>query len=197
MSLGRGRKRITRLAFLILVYAWARSAAVAAPSFVPRQSPEFKISEPSGKSTLLSSLKGKVVVMEFFFIQSGHCMRVASMLNKLNQEMGTRGFQALGVVFDPPNAPDSHGQLVGPLVDYLKLTYPVGYSSKADVDSYLNRAPKETLNIPQIMVIDRSGMIRAASGAAGGDLRLEDENSLRSLIDSLLKERSGATSAKK
>lgn len=98
---------------------------------------------------------------------------------------------------DPPNAPDSHGQLVGPLVNYLKLTYPVGYSSKADVDSYLNRAPKEILNIPQIIVIDRTGMIRAASGAAGGDPRLEDENSLRSLIDSLLKERSGATSAKK
>ncbi|HTS57090.1 MAG TPA: hypothetical protein VMH03_06055 [Terriglobales bacterium] len=58
-------------------------------------------------------------------------------------------------------------------------------------------APKEILNIPQIIVIDRTGMIRAASGAAGGDPRLEDENSLRSLIDSLLKERSGATSAKK
>ena len=86
---------------------------------------------------------------------------------------------------------------MGPLVNYLKLTYPVGYSSKADVDSYLNRAPKEILNIPQIIVIDRTGMIRAASGAAGGDPRLEDENSLRSLIDSLLKERSGATSAKK
>jgi hypothetical protein len=188
---------MAKLALVLLVYALTRSAAVAAPSFVPRQSPEFKISEPSGKSTLLSSLKGKVVVMEFFFVQSGHCMRIASMLNKLNMEMGARGFQALGVVFDLPNAPDSHGQLVGPLVNYLKLTYPVGYSSKADVDSYLNRAPKEILNIPQIIVIDRTGMIRAASGAAGGDPRLEDENSLRSLIDSLLKERSGATSAKK
>ena len=188
---------MAKLALLLLVYALARSAAVAAPSFVPRQSPEFKISEPSGKSTLLSSLKGKVVVMEFLFVQSGHCMRIASMLNKLNLEMGARGFQAVGVVFDPPNAPDSHGQLVAPLVNYLKLSYPVGYSSKADVDSYLNRAPKEILNIPQIIVIDRTGMIRAASGAAGGDPRLEDENSLRSLIDSLLKEHSGATSAKK
>ena len=32
-------------------------------------------------------------------------------------------------------------------------------------------------------------MIRAASGVSGGDPRLADENSLRSLIDSLLKER--------
>jgi len=57
-------------------------------------------------------------------------MRIASMLNKLNMEMGARGFQALGVVFDPPNAPESHGQLVRAPVNYLKLTYPVGYSSK-------------------------------------------------------------------
>jgi hypothetical protein len=32
-------------------------------------------------------------------------------------------------------------------------------------------------------------MIRATSGAAGGDPTLEDENSLRKLIDGLLKKR--------
>jgi hypothetical protein len=74
------------------------------------------------------------------------------------------------------------------MVDYFKLTYPVGYSAKSDVDSYLGRTGKEILNIPQIVVIDRTGTIRATSGGAGGDPQLEDENSLRSLIDSLLKE---------
>jgi peroxiredoxin len=187
----------SKLAFLILACALAQTPLGAAPAFVPRKSPEFQISEPSGKTTLLSSLKGKVVVMEFLFLQSDHCTRVAKMLNKLNTEMGARGFQALGVVFDPPNVPDSHGTLVGPAVDFFKLTYPVGYSSKADVDNYLGRKPQEIMNIPQIIVIDRAGMIRAASGGAGGDPQLEDENSLRSLIDSLLHERSGATTAKK
>jgi hypothetical protein len=38
------------------------------------------------------------------------------------------------------------------------------------------------------VVIDRAGMIRATSGGAGGDPKLEDEGSLRNLIDSLLKE---------
>ena len=70
-----------------------------------------------------------------------------------------------------------------------KLTYPVGYSSKADVDRYLERKQQQILNIPQIIVIDRTGMIRAASGAAGGDPRLEDENSLRTLVEGLLRER--------
>jgi cytochrome oxidase Cu insertion factor (SCO1/SenC/PrrC family) len=118
MSSRRGSKRMARLASLILVCVLAASAVVAAPSSPPRKSPEFTLVEPSGKSMLLSSLRGKIVVMEFFFLQSDHCMRVAKMLNKLNTEMGARGFQALGIVFDPPNAPDSHGQLVGPAVDF-------------------------------------------------------------------------------
>jgi len=196
MSLHRYQTILHKLIVLV-VLALASSALAAGPSFVPRRSPEFIISEPSGKTTLLSTLKGRVVVVEFFFIQSDHCTRVARMLNKLNAEMGVRGLQAVGVVFDPPNAPDSRGRLVGPAVDYFKLTYPVGYSSKAEVDNYLSRKQQEILNIPQIVVIDRAGMIRAASGAAGGNPGLEDETSLRSLLDGLLNEGVTVSTAKK
>jgi hypothetical protein len=52
---------------------------------------------------------------------------------------------------------------------------------------YLGRKGNEILNIPQVVVIDRAGMIRATSGGKGGDPALEDENSLRNLIDGLLK----------
>jgi peroxiredoxin len=196
MSLHRYQTILHKLIVLV-VLALASSALAAGPSFVPRRSPEFIISEPSGKTTLLSTLKGRVVVVEFFFLQSDHCTRVARMLNKLNAEMGVRGLQAVGVVFDPPNAPDSRGRLVGPAVDYFKLTYPVGYSSKVEVDNYLSRKQQEILNIPQIVVIDRAGMIRAASGAAGGDPGLEDETSLRSLLDGLLNEGVTVSTAKK
>src|SRR5215475_14694047 len=127
---------------LVLTLTLAIFAMAATPSYVPRRSPEFKVSQPSGNSVLLSTLRGKVVVMEFLFLQSNHCTRVATMLNRLNVELGPRGFQALGVVFDPPNAPDSHGQLVAPAVTFFKLTYPVGYSSKADIDTYLGRKPR-------------------------------------------------------
>lgn len=176
--------------FMTTVVAATLTATVlfAGPGSLPRKSPDFTISEPSGKDIPLSAFKGKVVVMEFFFLQSNHCTRVAKMLNELSKEMGPRGFQAVGIVFDPPNAPASHGLLVAPAVDFFKLTYPVGYSSKAAVDTYLSRRPREVLNIPQLVVIDRVGMIRAMSGPAGGDPRLEDEGSLRTMIDALLKE---------
>jgi hypothetical protein len=44
------------------------------------------------------------------------------------------------------------------------------------------------------VIIDRKGLIRAVSGGAGGDPRLEDEASLRALIERLLSERTEAVS---
>lgn len=174
----------------ILLFVLSVSTLGAPSAPVLRKSPEFVISnpsDPSGKVTLLSKLKGKVVVLDFWFIQSDHCLRVAKMLNKLNSELASRGFQALGVVFDPPNTRESEGQLIQPTVNFLKLGYPVGYASKTAIDTYLGRSGNQILSIPQIVVIDRAGMIRAASGARV-DPTLEDENSLRTLLDSLLKE---------
>lgn len=173
---------------LLMLIVLGGSLFAPASSPLPRKSPDFIIAEPSGRTTSLQSLKGKVVVLEFFFVQSSHCTRIAQMLNRLNTEMKPRGFQALGVVFDPPNSSASYGRLIGPVVDYFKINYPVGFSSKAGIDNFLGRLPKEVLNIPQIVVIDRAGMIRAASGVPGSDTSLEDENGLHNLVDKLLKE---------
>jgi len=128
------------------------------------------------------------VVLEFLFIQSQNCIRVAKMLNSLNNELGPRGFQAVGIVFDPPNVRASGEVLFPDLVDYLKLNYPVGFAAKTDVDTYLGRTGTEVLNIPQVVVIDRAGTIRAQSGGRPGDPRLENVDSLRTLLDNLLKE---------
>ena len=175
------KRILASLVLLILV-------AAASAAKLPRQSPDFALSPPGGDTLLLSSLKGKVVVIEFLFIKSEHCLRVAQMVNGLQHELGPRGFQPVGVVFDPPNAVAGGGQGITAMVSYFKLSYPVAYASKDSVDSYLDRARTEVLNIPQIVVIDRKGTIRAASGGSGGDPRLEDEGALRTLLEGLLKE---------
>jgi peroxiredoxin len=163
-------------------------AAAAAAAQLPRPSPEFALTPPGGNTLLLSSLKGKVVVMEFLFIRSEHCLRVARMLNNLEHELAPLGFQSVGVAFDPPNNASAGAQSVTAMVSYFKLSYPVAYASKDSVDSFLDRARTEVLTIPQIVVIDRKGTIRAASGGRGADPRLEDEGALRTLIESLLVE---------
>lgn len=178
-------KKILAVATIAILTA---SALVWSSAPLPRPSPELSISVPGGSTTQLSSLRGQVVVLEFLFVKSAHCLRVARLLNQLHGEAQLRGFQPVGIAFDPPNNVSSNGELIAPMVDYFKLTYPIGYTTKATVDSYLGRNINETLNIPQIVVIDRAGMIRAVSGGRGGDPALEDADTLRALISRLLAE---------
>jgi peroxiredoxin len=174
-------KRLTSIAMLLLLTI----ATMAMPqASVTRRSPELAIVEPGGKTTMISSLAGKVVVVEFLFLGSQHCMRVASTLNKLQSEFESRGFQAIGIAFGP-EADAGNSYLAA---QSLKLTYPLGYATTDSVDNYLARSKDDVLNIPQIVVIDRTGMIRAQSGLRPGNPQLENENSLRALLQDLLKE---------
>jgi peroxiredoxin len=172
-------------ALTLLALVMAASAAPSAP--VPRRSPDFTINEPSGKQVQLSSFKGKVVMVEFLFLRSPKCLDVVQTMNKLNADLGSRGFQPVAIAFPAPQS-DANQALVGALADGLKLTYPVGYTTKEDVDRFLSRSGQDTLRIPQVVIIDRAGMIRAQTGGRNGDLRLEGEAYLRTVIEGLLKE---------
>ena len=176
-----GRQACAFLIFMLL------GSELAVPASLPRASPEFSINPPVGKSTLLSSLKGKVVVMEFLFVKSPHCQKVARTLNDLQAQLGSRGFQSIAIAFDAPNAATTGGEMLGPMIDYLGLTYPVGYATRNEVDSYLGRSGSEMLSIPQLVVIDRTGTIRAATGTLSNP-SLEDANSLRTFVAALLNE---------
>jgi peroxiredoxin len=184
---------IRRFASLTIASVLVVSTLGITSTTVPRKSPDFTINQPSGKSTLLSSYKGKVIMMEFFFVRSAKCLELAKTMNKLNQEFGARGFQPVAVAFPAPQS-DANAPVVGQVADYFKLSYPVGYTNKDNVDQYLGREEREVLRIPQVVIIDRKGVIRAQTGL--GDPKLEDENSLRALLDGLLKEDT-TTSAKR
>ncbi len=183
--------RMGNLTPLALFLALGVSALVATAP-VPRKSPEFTIVEPSGKQTLLSSFKGKVVVIEFLLTNCPRCRRVAQTITKLHRELGPRGFQPIGIAFDN----NISGAAVAEFVRSFKVSYPVGYTSSEKVDSYLGRSAAERLRVPQIVVIDRAGVIRAQSRPQG-ESNLENENYLRNLIDSLLKESAPAGNPKK
>ena len=166
------------------------AAAVTAMAPVPRKAPEFTIIEASGKQTLLSSYKGKVIVLEFISTSCPHCQRNSVMLTKLQKELGPKGFQPLGVAF---NSADN-AATVGAFVKQFEVTFPVGYASPDTVLSYLGYSIMDRYVYPEIVVIDRKGIIRAQSPPQG-DPALQDENNLRMMIDGMLKE-SATTSAK-
>jgi peroxiredoxin len=150
---------------------------------VPRKSPELVISVTSGKPMRLSSLTGKVVVLEFLVTNCPHCFRVAQTISKLQWEMRSRGLKSIGIAFDK----GVDAQTVKTFTGKLAITYPVGYVSSDKVDAYLGRTGDERFRVPQIVVIDRKGIIRAQSQPTG-EKNLEEENYLRNMLDTLLKE---------
>jgi peroxiredoxin len=172
-------KRLGSLSTLIALTV----SVLLATEPVPRKSLEFTIVEPSGKQTPLSSFQGKVVVIEFLLINCPHCMRVAQTITKLHKELGPRGFQPVGIAFDPGISEKK----VADFARRIGTTFPIGYTSSVAVDGYLGRKAAERFMVPQIVVIDRKGMIRAQSRPAR-ELNLENENFLRDLLDGLLKE---------
>jgi peroxiredoxin len=168
------------------------ASALLAQVQLPRKSPEFVITKPSGEQIFLSSFRGKVVVMEFMFIGSPKCIRLAQMLDALQRDLGSRGYQSVAIAFGP----HVDQALVGHVAEHMALTYPLGFASASnDVDAFLGREGSEKLKIPQMVVIDRKGFIRAATGS-GGDTRMEDEAALRALVNSLLDETAPSSAAK-
>ena len=57
-------------------------AQAAAP--VPRPAKEFTVATPQGQQILLSSLKGKVVVVQFLFTWCPHCQAFSKVLTQFN-----------------------------------------------------------------------------------------------------------------
>ena len=174
------RQVSARLRLLVLALL---SMCLLAPAPVPRQSLELPFVTPSGAERRVSSLKGQVVLIEFLLTNCPHCARITPALNALGKELGPRGFQPLGIALDRGIG----GPAVTNFVRSFNVTYPVGITSAEQVDRFLGRGRTERLQVPQIVVIDRRGVIRAQSGA-NGDPNLEREGYLRDLITRLLNE---------
>jgi peroxiredoxin len=156
---------------------------------MPRKAPELTIVEPSGKQTLLSSYKGKVVLLAFIFTTCPHCQAETGVMNKLQAELGPKGFQPVAVAFN-----DNAGMLVSGFVQNFHPTFPVGYAARMTVTDYLqldDKDPTKPWNVPQMVLIDRKGMIVAQSGPKGSE-ELQEENSLRKKIGDLLAAPAGA-----
>ncbi len=161
---------------------------------VPRKSPEFTVTDPSGKQVLLSSLRGKIVVMPFMFTTCPHCQREAQMLTTLQKEFAGRGVVMLGTVFNDANA-----AMAAQFVKEFNVGFPVGFATRDQVVSYLGLSVLDRWVVPQVAIIDKKGNIVAQS-AATGTPELQDEAYLRNFLDKLVKESatssSGAPAAK-
>jgi peroxiredoxin len=175
---------MNKLAKILVAGAIALLPVVGAE--VPRRAPEFAIQlpQPSGQ-LLLSQYKGKVVCLEFLYTTCPHCQTASQLMSRLQTEYGPKGFQALGVAFN-----DMSQMLVRDFVRDFKVNYPVGFSTREPVHGFLQNDPKHSLHVPQMVFIDRKGVIRHQS-LPQADNETSTEPFMRKMIEALLKEPAG------
>ncbi len=168
----------------ICAFVLLAATALAAPP-VPRKSPEFTIVEPGGKQSLLSSYRGKVVLLGFFATWCQHCQHTAQAFGNLQQAFGAEGLQAVGIAINPEA---SNEAVVREFKTKYAQNFPIGRSAADNALSFLGLSVMERWVYPQVVLIDRKGMIREQSDAKG-TAELQDFVGLRPKIEALLKER--------
>lgn len=176
----------------------AISGSVLNAASVPRKAPEFVIEMPGGKQTLLSSYRGKTVVLAFMFTTCAHCQKAAPQLANLQNEYGSKGVQFLGATFDK----DAKTQ-VEQFVRILGVNFPCGWSTEKNILTFLGLPPNTPVFVPIIIEIDKTGTIRtihqitdAAKKDPAEEAFFNDVGAgVKADLDKMLK--SGTTSAKK
>jgi peroxiredoxin len=171
--------------FASITLAAALSVSAFASSAVTGQrAPELTITEPSGAQTLLSSYRGKAVIVAFIKTTCPHCQQFCLMLSRLQKEYGPQGLQVLGVASFDTNSP----QDVRNFVKQLNLNFPVGCSFGAQsFYSYFGYSETDRVLVPQAIAVGRNGVLRQRSPVGGAE-EFQDETKLRALIQNLLKE---------
>jgi peroxiredoxin len=152
---------------------------------VPRPAKDFTVTQTAGQKITLSEHRGKVVLMQFLYTTCVHCQATARTFSKLEAELGPQGLQVVGIAFNE-DALTGPGAVEG-FVTANHVSFPVGTASRESVMGYLGLSVMERFVVPQIVVVDRKGNIRAQSEPLGTE-QLQDEAYMRKFLQGLLQE---------
>lgn len=137
--------------------------------------PDFEMSLPSGKTIKLSSLKGKVVMLQFTASWCGVCRKEMPHIEKdiWQKHKNNPNFALFGIDREEP------AETVLKFAKATGVTYPIGLDPKADIfATYAEREAGITRNV----IIDKDGKIVMLTRL----FKMEEFNKMVSLIDSLL-----------
>ena len=158
---------VSLLAILAINTAIRNSGAPAARpgSTSERQdAPELSLPiEPGKPAVLLSSLKGKVVLLDFWATWCGPCRDSIPDVENLYKKYHSKGLEVIGISVDHTPEP------VPAAVAQLGMTYPVVQA--ADIPEI--RSKFQFDSIPQLYVIDKQGRVAASITGATGDFEAQ------------------------
>jgi peroxiredoxin len=114
-----------------------------------RQDADFTLSDLSGKKWSLKSLRGKVVLVNFWATWCPPCRKEMPDMEELYQRFGPRGFVILAIS-------DEEADKVQPFIDGQKYTYPVLLDPGRKVNELF-----VVEGIPKSFLYDRDGKLVA------------------------------------
>jgi peroxiredoxin len=159
------------------------AAALALAGDVPRPSPDFAVKLVDGKQILVSQYKGEVRIVAFILTYCSHCQQTVGVLSKMQNEFGQQGLQVVASAVE--------GDAALHVPDFIKRfqpPFPVGSNDHDAVLAYLQHPPMVKLFMPQLVFIDRKGMIRAQYKGEDKFFGDDLEKNMRDQIGLLLKE---------
>jgi peroxiredoxin len=142
-------KRWICAVFLLAVFAMCGCSKHEEPAVEGKAAPDFTLKDLSGRDVQLSSLKGKVVLVNFWATWCPPCREEVPSMVRLNQAMQGKPFQMLAVSIDEGGKPaiESFFQKTG-------VTLPALLDSDGKVAKRYG-----TTGVPETFVIDTKGVI--------------------------------------
>ena len=166
----------------------AAFCAVLVAADLPRKAPELAFTVPGQGERLLSQYRGKVVALEFILTTCPHCQAASRMMSRLQADYGSRGFQALDVAInglDEGRTPVQANDLVQSFASSYQVGFPVGWTSRDQMLAFSGFSIAERFVVPQIVLIDRKGMIHYQTPPLGDENSMQ-ESTIRQRVEELL-----------
>jgi thiol-disulfide isomerase/thioredoxin len=180
--------KFLRLAACLALLASFVSAADAPGA---RKAPELVFHLPGEGQKLLSQYRGKVVAVEFILTTCPHCQAAAKVNSQLYADYAAKGFQMIDLAinaYDMGGTDETAPGLVQAFATTYGASFPVGWVTRDHMLSFMNFSIMDRMVVPQIVLIDRKGVIQYQTPAGSGPdwEKVMNEQALRSHIEELL-----------
>lgn len=148
-------RRLGWLGLLLGLTGWGCTPSVR-KNTPPPATPLHLINLPQAEDNVdypLSTLRGKVVLIDFFSSSCMPCLYIIPQLKSLYRANRQKGFLVIGIALE-----QQVKQILLPFLAYMKIDYPVLVA-----DEHIYRGTTifgKILQIPQSILIDRCGKIR-------------------------------------
>lgn len=157
-----------------LLFAAGWSVAPALAGSADGQAAEFSLPSRTGEAVSLSSLKGQVVLINFWATWCGPCRKEMPLLEQIQKKYASLGFTMLGV-----NVEEDTTMMQAFLKD-VPVTFPILLDPANGVSKLYNVAA-----MPSTVIVDRKGNVRYLhQGYKPGD-----ESKYQDMIRQLIRER--------